>query len=338
MVLNPSLYSLLRSRFGAIKVINEGQRTAGSYRTNPINGRLVYKARQRGESYRINCPFCNDTRFRLYVSHRWGLWDENLKSYNYHLAYCFNEDCIRLIESAKDRLVDMIIGHINRNQKRTISNLPVDRPTTVNVKAELPGVVIPLTELPNNHSAIVYLRERDFDTVEISEAFGVGYCPNAKGKFVMASNRIIIPLYMDDELKGWQARYIGDKDWKTARTAKYITMTGMRKTEFLYNYDNAKEADFVVVVEGPTDCWSVGHSSCVALFGKSASEKQKRLLFENWQNAVIMLDPDAEKESISLANDLKRMGMKVTRITLPADPGDLSNDYLWNVIYDSIQE
>src|SRR4051794_18793914 len=48
-----------------------------------------------GEQYRVCCPFCPDTRKRLYINHRWGLFDERTRSKNLWLAKCYNEDCLK---------------------------------------------------------------------------------------------------------------------------------------------------------------------------------------------------------------------------------------------------
>jgi hypothetical protein len=95
MPLNPKLYSLLQQRFGDVKVSHAGETAKGSYRTDPITGRIKHEVDKthRGEQYSVNCPFCPDTRHRLSFNYRWGVYDDVTDSYNYHLFHCYNEDC-----------------------------------------------------------------------------------------------------------------------------------------------------------------------------------------------------------------------------------------------------
>ena len=72
---------------------------------------------------------------------------------------------------------------------------------------------------------------------------------------------------MDGTLHGWQGRYIGNPP---KYVPKYFTMPTMKKTELLYNLDQARNFNSVVLVEGVTDVWKVGPAS-VAMFGKTLS-------------------------------------------------------------------
>src|SRR5205085_9645610 len=48
-----------------------------------------------GEYYAVSCPYCSDTRQRLWINHRWGKYVPELKLDNLFLAICFNEDCLK---------------------------------------------------------------------------------------------------------------------------------------------------------------------------------------------------------------------------------------------------
>ncbi len=64
--------------------------------------------------------------------------------------------------------------------------------------------------------------------------------------------------------------------------SQYYTMPGFKKTQHLYNYDQAKQFPFVSICEGVSDVWRFG-SEAVALFGKNASSTQLDLIARHWQ-------------------------------------------------------
>ena len=57
---------------------------------------------QYGETYKVSCPFCSDTRQRLWINHHWGVRDEKTNDDLLHLAHCFNDDCINTREVQKE--------------------------------------------------------------------------------------------------------------------------------------------------------------------------------------------------------------------------------------------
>lgn len=70
-----------------------------------------------GEQYAVNCPFCGDTRHRLYISHMWNQIIETSNHVKYHcskhLIRCFNEDCQRKEENF-NQLCEKLI-HVMKN-------------------------------------------------------------------------------------------------------------------------------------------------------------------------------------------------------------------------------
>ena len=331
MPLNPKLYALLQDRFGKVRISNEGQRDTGCYVRDAITQKLKWNPSQRGEQYGVCCPFCGDTRLRLYFSYRWGVWDETEQEYNYNKVLCFNEDCLNKFEGNYDILREKVLGHRNRTSKMSVCEPQKTIKATATIP-ELPGPIVTLNQLDPNHPANVYIRQRGYDPNELAKLWSVGICEHPEKNFNVKT-RIIIPVYMLNELKGWQARFIGERNWQMCQVPKYLFMPGFKKTECLYNYDEALIYDTVIVVEGVTDVWSVGPQA-VALFGKKASKQQQWLLTQNWQNIVVMLDPDAKEESIELAKNLRTHGKKVANIMLPdgMDAGSMSRDYLWEII------
>src|SRR5690348_11828499 len=92
--LRPELYKRLKGRLGPVTIVNEGDAFQGNVAWNPVTRRLQLQATWPGEYYTTNCVFCNDTRQRLWINHRWGLYVKELKSDNLWLAICYNENCL----------------------------------------------------------------------------------------------------------------------------------------------------------------------------------------------------------------------------------------------------
>ena len=152
-------------------------------------------------------------------------------------------------------------------------------------------------------------------------------------------DHIVIPIRMQRDLVGWQARYPADLDWKATGQRKYYNLPGMPKRLFLYNYDTARLYSVVVVVEGVTSVWRMG-GPVVAIFGKSLSEQQRRMLLE-WDLVVFMLDNDdesAQHKMIEMHADVSRH-KPACMVILPdgTDPAQFNRRILWDLVKESAQ-
>ena len=218
-----------------------------------------------------------------------------------------------------------------------------------------PSQMLPLTCLPEDNPAIVYLRSRGFDPAELDRDFAFRYC--AKGRVFPhvpfdASNTLVIPIYSDSRFLGWQARLLYNpkevseevlqamgytarkENGELKRPPKYLTSPGLNKREMLYNIDWAKQFDTVVVTEGVFDCIRVGRQG-VATLGKLVSGYQKKMLVSLWKTVVLLLDPDAGKDQAALVEDLTVPGgPRVVPVALQGykDAGDCPRDELWRQI------
>lgn len=292
--LNPPLYFELRKVFGEVRVSNEGERfTSRKRRDRSDPSKWSDEILESGEEYRVCCPYCGDTRFRLYINHMWGTIDkpsENEKKKGWkdkgrwrHLIHCFNEDCP--------------MDHFEEHLKPYISRRPHLQPGDFTVeeailRTDWPGECVPLTKLPGHHPALLYLQGRDFDPAELVDLWGVRYCVHCPESPRYAAHliegRIIIPIYWEGELVGWQARALDNS------TPKYYTMPGMKRRRILYNGDRARQHATGVLVEGVTDAWRVGIRS-VGSLGKSVSYFQRLWLGTHFghKRLLNMMDPDA---------------------------------------------
>ena len=220
---------------------------------------------------------------------------------------------------------------------------PGDQPPDASF--ELPGDCVPLSSLTPPHPALDYLssRERPFDPAVLSRSYGVCWCRSSG--FPTAEKRIIIPVFQGGVLKGWQARYPGELDWKAkGAPPKYWGAPRMRKRSLVYNIDRAAAYGTVAVCEGVTDVWSFG-SMAVALLGCSLSEDQLTTLTSAARGATFAVLLDADKAGKRAVDDLARRIArkagpgKVAVVGLPdgKDPGSLPRAYLRSHVLEAMK-
>ena len=322
--LAPVLYERLRDRFASVLIANEGEAIYAPRLTDARTGRPRVQVISPGEQYRVNCRKCGDTRHRLYVGHRWAEYE--------WMVHCHNEDCYAS-PAARHQLYVFVLRTRRPVAVPVVSGRRVARSAAA---PRLPGVMTQLSELPAGHPAVVYLAERGFDPAELARLYRVGYCGQADPSFRMADRRIVAPVETAGRLVGWQARFVGDRNWKACPAPKYYTMPGMARHLTLYNLDQARTQAFGVLVEGMTDVWAVGPHA-VGLFGKSISFAQNAMLVRTFRDRplAVMLDGDAHKENEAITAGLAReMPASVVRVVLPSDrdPADFNRAALAELV------
>lgn len=145
--------------------------------------------------------------------------------------------------------------------------------------------------------------------------------------------RAIIPIIFNNKDVGYIAR--STKEWLEP---KYIFSTGFKKTEYLYNYDNAIDCaiskNCMFLVEGQGDVWKLwecGIKHAVGLFGKEISLTQRKLLLESGITRLIILtdnDQAGRESKIKIKRDLGRL----FKLVFPhMHTKDLGNMFIENI-------
>ncbi len=203
--------------------------------------------------------------------------------------------------------------------------------------ATMPGPCVPLHKLDPDHHARAYLEERGFDPDRVGRVYGASFCLDSH--YYLAARRIIVPIKDRGELRGWQARYVGERDWKAGDDGlvlpKYFSMPGMPRRLLLYNLDRARQYPTGVIVEGVTDVWKFGPMA-VASLGATMSGVQIEKFFAAFRRrgtAVLLYDPEAmETPGARKVIDALEMSMsqRYVAVKLPAgtDPGELDREFL----------
>jgi hypothetical protein len=332
--LRPELYYRLERRIGPVIIASEGEELVGWAATDPCTGRLTLQVSLPGEYYRVCCPFCNDTRHRLWINYCWARYIPEFRSDNLWLAHCFNEDCLaepgRALQLRNVVFDDFVRGRAPDPVRR--GRRPAAAPWR-EVKAPGP-FIYPLHQLEDDHPAVLYLRGRGFDPAWLSHAMHVGFCPVSYPEFRTAQGRIIIPTYHGGAYAGWQARLIGEPLHKGV--PKYLTMTGMKISKLLYNLDTARRSAFGVVCEGPMDVWAFGPEA-VALYGNKVSGDQALLIASAWREGtvIVLLDGDARGPAQAAHDALAGRVRQRVIVSLPADkdPGGLPQQELRQLVF-----
>jgi hypothetical protein len=354
----PGLYELLRRAFGDVLIANEGEEVViGGRRWNANYGRAEWDIVQSGEYYRVNCPYCGDGRKRLWFHYCYGqLDDEDGGRIINWMVNCYNEGCLsghdrRAVENRQDLEIRLFSAEMSTVERsRLLATQPGNRSDNEPlVEVILPGRVTRLDELPSSHEAVRYIEDRGYDAGKLGRKYGLCYCRKAF-EFSQVQGRLIIPIEMDGQLVGWQARYVGELNWSACGVRKYYNLPGMKKRKMLYNWDRASQGRIIVVVEGVTGVWTVGDPT-VALLGKSITAYQMNRLAhltlrdDKPRCLVLMLDPDADQDYkerrrldlafTNLMNSYNKTGGAAVRVHLPKgkDPGNFDHETIWDMIY-----
>lgn len=300
-MLNPALYEALRQLFGEVRITRPDMPMQADYvyyldsATGQKRARLRTLPGMSGEEYLVCCPFCNDTRFRLSINHRWGVPDPTTRNRNLHLAICYNENCL---QEGNNRLrlwhrVQAVMSCPARLQAVPVQSVKTVNPDEVRV-VSFPGRVMGIADLKRScpsHPAVRYLEQRGFCLEYLQRCFRVGVVLDSERPSY--TGRIFVPVYWKAQLRGWQLRAADN-----VSQPRWYTMPGMPKSLLLYNADTALLQPVKILVEGASSAWSVGIQA-LACFGKSVSNHQLRHIADSMREnhrLILMLDPDPEPE------------------------------------------
>jgi len=347
-VLNAPLYERLQRQLGSVIIAKQGEAMfGGGLVYNEISRSSRYKPLSSGEYYRVCCPFCLrrnavDTKHRLWINHRWGVGlDPGADCYDpqdrfWWMCVCYNEGCMSDPENRKE-LRNMLYGGIGRelHGERVVIAAGSIEAASLGVVG-FPGYCQRVDELPDVHRACQYLLRRGMDAKQLGPQYDLSYCHESI-EYPIVAGKLIIPIYMDNNMVGWQARPPYEADWKTQ--PKYYNCPRTNKRLMLYGSDAAKQVPFCTIVEGVTDVWALGRGA-VCVLGKDMSPIQGGIIGANWDAAVIALDGDAQERAVRMQDHLERecdMQGKVVNVRLPdgLDPATIESDYFWDLVHGS---
>ena len=114
-------------------------------------------------------------------------------------------------------------------------------------------------------------------------------------------NRVIIPAKVNNQSYGFVARDITGNTF----IPKVLNSTGAFTSKIVWNYDNVKQSEVLIISEGIFDATSIGIDRAIALLGKNLSDSSdqiKLIKTLNPDRVVVFLDRGAEKDAVKMAN------------------------------------
>ena len=210
--LNPGLHQALTTVFTTVTTTNDGElRQVQSLPDLQDGGRLRSQVTAGGEQYCTDCCYCNDTRQRLYFSYQWAQRDGD--SDNLHLVKCFNENCV----ATKPRQGDLFkrVYPLGRQCRQTPLQLSTVPPPAPFVPALPDGILVPLDQLTDAHTASAYLRQRNFDPAAVWETWQVRFCELSVTARPSPTQRLVIPVYaLESQTVTAPGRLAGTLCWR----------------------------------------------------------------------------------------------------------------------------
>jgi len=210
---NEALYQALKKVYGYVVIHNEGEGIILKElpAITPITKRQGLYIGSRnvdygGEHYAVNCPFCGDTRQRLWLSYAWGAQMEYkgvMLKLSRGLAHCYNEHCLK-DEGNRYLFYKSLEGEWRPDIEVTADMEQSYGDWTQFAQPLPPGYRMDDPQVPPYvHS---YLWNRGFDPIELGKAWHlqVSVIPFYEQPV------IVIPIYQQLRPAFWQARYIGD--------------------------------------------------------------------------------------------------------------------------------
>ena len=361
-VINPYLFEKLRQVDPQTDVVSELERaifskaaTKAGYKGRKAYPSVVYW----GECYKLNCPFCGDTKQRLFFCHLAGahvLIGKTQLQFSVRVCVCQNEHCNSQNRDFRSWLFAL---ELHKGPVIVLDKAYAPKETKAyghlfaQVEDKLPSPCYPLLSPEVPPHVWNYLRDRKFDPQELQAVWGMGYSPKGATyekvekvanldvdpeyepkieKKELYDERIIVPIVQGRRLVGWQGRLPRFKTEKGE--IKYMTSDNMSKSQVLFNFDRAVLGSVAVLTEGVFDVMRIG-APAMCLFGKHLSSYQIEALklgFSQAGGALVMLDPEEYARSERMAAELNEQqifprGALAVKLPDARDPADLPPAY-----------
>lgn len=148
--------------------------------------------------------------------------------------------------------------------------------------------------------------------------------------------RIVIPIIFNNRVVSYTAR-----SYVKGVEPRYMSCRGddevIPHKEVLYNIDNAKRKNVVLVEGGGPDVWSCG-DNFVSSFGTEVTLQQRMLLAEKFDNIFVLFDSmesEAQRHAQEVAITLESVGKncEIIEFDEPLDPADFFFKYPNELIY-----
>jgi hypothetical protein len=264
-----------------------------------------------GDNAVMHCPVCEkDAKLYVLMHDKRDTDGSTVPRGTWICYYCRDNDaggsgrtCLSLIEWMEDVEFLDAIRRLSEGGTTADANFIVtvekmwkslsDEGADDGAESSTPSVVLPREFIPiDERHYPAYANERGISR-DRAMRFHLGYC--TRGYY---ANRLIAPVYFDQRCVGFQARWMAKKPPIDPETGKRISKTkhakGAKMSRVLYNWDEAREAKRLVLIESPWAAIKIGRTGA-ATFGKHLSAAQLELVMKSDAEEIVIawdLDKD----------------------------------------------
>jgi DNA primase len=243
-----------------------------------------------------NCPFCYDPSNHLGV---------NLTSKSFSCWICREKGTIFGLVKHLTGFDDKIVGRLIREHTKEDFRYVFSGNSSKAKKLEI-NLPSRCSEKPLKvHKE--YLKKRGFNRKELELHFGIKYTGQissylkSDGRRSDFSYRIVVPVYMNKKLVNFTARDVtglAREKYKNCPNDDALFHT----KDCIYGYDLAGKGtskNVAVLVEGPTDVWSIGPGA-FGIFGLKYTENQIKAIYKKeLKKAYIFFDKEKKAQQIA---------------------------------------
>jgi DNA primase len=180
-----------------------------------------------------------------------------------------------------------------------------------------------------------YVNKRNLSNYFI-DYFDIKYCTYCKVNNIEFRNRLMIPIYNDGRLTGYEGR-----DFTKLQKPKVLYSKGT-DVSTLFNFDNLNRDETLILVEGVMDLpliFTEITENVTCLFGAVITNKQKKLLNEFKKDIVYFQDNDeAGDNSVKELDSFLEKEFYIAKSEKKGqDPGDLKLEELRSCLNNKIK-
>ena len=238
-----------------------------------ISNRLPLFKKKKDTAYNCRCIFCGDSQKNIRKARGYFFHHKNdirYKCHNCDVSISFGGflkqvDTVLYSQYALERYSE---GH--QQPVKNISEFAFTPPVFKNEQERLlDKILLCLSNLPPEHEAVKYCRERDIPEIKFKHIYYIDNIKNIvqlnkeyKQSILGEEPRLVFPFYdTNGQLSGVTCRAI------RGEALRYITIKTKENTPLIYGLEGIDKTKPIYVVEGPIDSLFV--DNCIAVAGTS---------------------------------------------------------------------
>ena len=289
-----------------------------------------------GDTLRLGCPIhgsSNPTSFVIHKDNKLWYCHSTCHTGGDLIDFVMQMDDVDFV-TARDKIKQITGSNITTNEHKDAIQINTEKFIKATQK-HTTNDVLPY-DMPNVKLVpLKTFRGMDEQTVKHFEVSYAEVFPieNSQGKHVNLYDRLVFPIYSNNQLVGVSLRRVNNKDF-----AKwYHVPKGLHVGNILYNFDAITPFNDIYVVEGITDVLklhSIGLKNTVCTFGANLSNQQEKLLLQVAENVVLCYDGDTAGKT-GMEKIRERLKYKVNLFIVDlegGDPCDYSDEELLRLI------